>query len=362
MGSLRFLFTLTIILGHIYSIFGFRYHELLSSPIAFESFFVLSGFSITLVLGEKYRSADQNFFRRRFIRIFPMYWLVLISTLLFSAISFFLFEDPSLLRSFVAHWQDLDFGPKLWIVFTNLFIVGQEAFYFFKFNYINGGWERSLKFIDGNPPIHTFLFVSQAWAISYMIYFYLLAGWFNRLQSRWLMLMAVISLGARFYAYSQGYQFDPWLYRFFPFEFFFFMAGMLSCRLYFRYREHQWFRQLGFPSWIILVGASLLYDAWKTDYLMKQWLFYFLLIIALPAAFNALKKFKVDRLLGDLAYPMYISNFLIINVLMLTEYRQEAVLMISIILLTLLFSVFLLKGFQEPLERWFDSKRNSHAS
>lgn len=362
MGSLRFLFTLTIILGHIYSIFGFRYHELLSSPIAFESFFVLSGFSITLVLGEKYGVEKQEFFRRRLIRIFPMYWLILLLTLCFSSLSLYCFDKPSLLMSFVDHWVDLNPGPKLWIVFTNVFIAGQEAFYFFKFNFNTGGWERSVKFIDGDPAVHTFLFVSQAWAISYMIYFYLLAGWLNRLRSRWLILIALTSLSSRFFAYSKGYQFDPWLYRFFPFELFFFMAGMLSCRMYFRFRDHELFKRTGLLLWVILILASLFYDAWKTDYLIKQWLFYALLIVALPAAFNALKKYRTDRLLGDLAYPMYISNFLIINMLMLTDQRQHSVLMISIVFFTLLFSLILQKGFQEPLERWLDSKRNTHAS
>src|SRR5579863_1705262 len=102
MGTLRFIFAITILLGHIYSIFGFRYHELLTSPIAFESFFLLSGFYMTMVWSYEYSRVDggfKKFLLKRVFRIFPLYWLILLTSVIISLSLYVTVNNALLLQS-----------------------------------------------------------------------------------------------------------------------------------------------------------------------------------------------------------------------------------------------------------------------
>lgn len=356
MGTLRFTFTLTILLGHIYSIFGFRFHELLSSPIAFESFFLLSGFYMAMVWQHDYSKIPRGFKKfltRRVLRVFPLYWLVLLITILASLITYNYIHDPLLLKSIFEEWQHLQWHVKLYVIFSNLFIFGQELFFFIKVNFQTGGFEWSQKFIDGNPPLHFFLLVSQAWAISYILYFYLLLPVLNRFNNSILCGIAALSITARFLWYSMGHQEEPWLYRFFPFEFAFFLAGMLSFRMYDKWKGkmQKWKPAILF-LFVLFWGATCFYDCWHTNYLKKQWLYYVMLTAFMPLFFYLFKENKADNYLGQLAFPLYIVNFLIIHIVKLWNVNSPLLLMILIIGCTVAVSVVLVEFILEPLNKF----------
>jgi peptidoglycan/LPS O-acetylase OafA/YrhL len=356
MGTLRFTFTLTILLGHIYSIFGFRYHELLSSPIAFESFFLLSGFYMAMVWHYDYNKAPngfKKFLTKRVLRIFPLYWLVLLVTICISLITYATINNPLLLKSIFEEWNHLKWQVKLYVLFSNLFIFGQEAFYFVKINFNTGTFEWSHKFIDGNPPLHFFLLISQAWAISYILYFYLLLPVLSRFTSLILFGVMVLSLAARFTWYGMGHQEEPWLYRFFPFEFAFFLSGMLSFRIYNRWKETiKLWRGAILLLFLIFFLTTCLYDLWPIDYLKKQWLYYGMLTVFMPLFFSLTKNNKADNYLGELAYPMYIANFILIHLIKLCGFSNPLVLLLLIIGATLALSILLVQFILEPLNRF----------
>jgi peptidoglycan/LPS O-acetylase OafA/YrhL len=82
MGLLRFILAIGVVFSHTGMAWGFT---TLGGSIAVQAFYIISGFYIALILNEKY--IDQNnsyklFITNRFLRIYPIYWLVLLLTVL----------------------------------------------------------------------------------------------------------------------------------------------------------------------------------------------------------------------------------------------------------------------------------------
>ncbi|GIV34466.1 MAG: hypothetical protein KatS3mg031_2001 [Chitinophagales bacterium] len=356
MGTLRFIYVITFLLGHIYSMFGFRYHELASSPIAYESFFMLSGFFITLVWEKEYGVAEKGYLKfllRRILRIMPVYWLVLILSIVISFISWRLFQEPLLLQSYLQHWDDLNWNVKAYLIFANLFILGQEALFYVKIDYTSGCFQWSQQFIDGDPPLHTFLFVSQAWMISFIFYFYLIAPLLCRLKSHWLVLLSAVLIAARFIGYRMGYDYEPWVYHFYPFEFVFFLFGMLSSRIYLRYTEvFARYKKPGFVLFVFIAVLTCMLDAISLPAFTIQRAYYTLLFFTMPIILEATSGNKWDSYLGQLTYPLYISNFIVIKIIETQHIENRAVLMISFFAASILLSMFLLKYFNQPIDRY----------
>jgi len=350
----------TIILGHIYSIFGFRYYEFLSSPIAFESFFILSGFYMAMVWQNDYSRMPggfKKFLYKRVFRIFPLYWLVLVTSVVISLITYFTSNNPLLLGPLFSHWAQLNWSVRFYVFFSNIFIFGQEAIFFLKINFDTGAFEWGRKFIDGDPPLHFFLLISQAWAISYILYFYLLLPLLNRFSSMAIFILMALLVAARFIWYHIGHEVEPWLYRFYPFEFAFFLGGMLSARAYDKWKARlEQKKPICFLSFIAFFALTCLYDLWYGEYLMKQWIYYALLCVLMPLFFALTKDNRADNYLGQLAYPAYICNFIIIHLIKMSGIENPGILMALVLGITLLVSILLVKYIVVPLNKFTLSK------
>lgn len=77
MGLLRLLLAFAVVIGHSAPIPGL---PLLGAGLAVKVFFVVSGFYMALILSEKYEAKPRGrwlFYSNRFLRIFPLYWVVL---------------------------------------------------------------------------------------------------------------------------------------------------------------------------------------------------------------------------------------------------------------------------------------------
>ncbi len=84
MGLLRLLLAISVVLAHLQFIFGY---SLIGTRPAVQSFFIISGFYMSLILTEKYVGKKGSYFlfiSNRFLRIFPIYWLTLILTITIS--------------------------------------------------------------------------------------------------------------------------------------------------------------------------------------------------------------------------------------------------------------------------------------
>jgi peptidoglycan/LPS O-acetylase OafA/YrhL len=75
MGSLRLILALSVFLAHTGSLFGVF---LVGPSVAVQSFFLISGFYMALVLNEKYKGSGSYylFITNRLLRLLP-YWVVL---------------------------------------------------------------------------------------------------------------------------------------------------------------------------------------------------------------------------------------------------------------------------------------------
>jgi len=77
MGTLRLLLAFAVVIGHSAPIPGL---PLLGAGLAVKVFFVVSGLYMALILSEKYEAQPHGrwlFYSNRFLRIFPLYWVVL---------------------------------------------------------------------------------------------------------------------------------------------------------------------------------------------------------------------------------------------------------------------------------------------
>src|SRR5687767_10319648 len=86
MGIIRFLLAASVVLAHAGPISGFT---LVDSDVAVKAFYIISGFYMALILNEKYIDSNNSyslFITNRFLRIYPLYWIVLLLTILFSII------------------------------------------------------------------------------------------------------------------------------------------------------------------------------------------------------------------------------------------------------------------------------------
>jgi peptidoglycan/LPS O-acetylase OafA/YrhL len=72
--SNRTLLAIAVVLNLVPQYLGIH---LIHGPLAVEGFFVISGFYMALILSERYDGRVGNFYQARALRIFPMYWAVL---------------------------------------------------------------------------------------------------------------------------------------------------------------------------------------------------------------------------------------------------------------------------------------------
>lgn len=92
MGLLRLYYALCVLLGHI----GINY---LVSPIyAVQGFYIISGFYISMILNERYNTpiANITYYKKRFLRLMPTYWMVAFLSLLI-ALCYFYHHDSNIL-------------------------------------------------------------------------------------------------------------------------------------------------------------------------------------------------------------------------------------------------------------------------
>ena len=265
MGILRFLLAASVFIAHTNPIFHI---SLVGGVMAVEGFYIISGFYMAMVLTEKYTS-KKDFYWNRFLRIYPTYFII-------ALIAFCLKPDI---------WSSLDIQSKLLIIPPNLFIVGLDSLYFMAVQY---GAALSI----GNA--HQFSLLPTAWTLAVEIWFYLLAPFIVHKSSKFIIGVIIAGLVLRLLFVYVGLSQDPWNYRYFPLELPFFLFGVMS----YRYSSF-------FPKWTIVLFPVLILSM-----IFPSYLFIALLPFCIPAIFRYSKSWKVDKYMGDLTYPFYLSHTL----------------------------------------------------
>jgi peptidoglycan/LPS O-acetylase OafA/YrhL len=203
----------------------------------------------------------------------------------------------------------------LFFILTNIVIFGQDIVTF-------------LPSIN-HAPASNYLLLHQAWSLSLELVFYLLVPFLVR-RSTWILVMIMAaSLLLRAYLVSKGLSEDPWSYRFFPIELVFFVLGIIS---------HRHIPNGGLIPWIACIAGVCFFP----NILLLP-----LVALCLPSAFMVTRNWRLDRLLGDLSYPLYLSHLLFL------EWNQTWHLPLSLLfLLVIAVSVLLVLYVDRPIARW----------
>ncbi len=317
MGIVRLYLALAVLAAHAQ--WNLPVHD---ARQAVQIFFLISGFYMALVLSTRYASRRQ-FYLSRFLRIYPVYWAVLIGVALWCAAAGLHFHRWLELAPFRYHPFDQNGGAGFWMAaISNLTLFGQDWVLFLQHDV-----GQSLRFAVhanlGRTPLFVYEVFPQCWSVGLELTFYLLAPWLNRLKSRWLLLLVLATFAARFAAFRAGLRFDPWAYQFFPFELGLFVLGMLGYRFYVRAlaeRHAPAWSRLGSAAAMTCVLLALVAQAAATRFLGRWlgvhpalYLSYALWPSALAVLFWLFGKSRADRFLGELSFPVYLVHLAVLD-------------------------------------------------
>jgi peptidoglycan/LPS O-acetylase OafA/YrhL len=315
MGLIRFLLAISVLIAHSHPIFGLK---LLGGDRAVQAFYIISGFYMAFILNEKYIGKNGSyklFITNRLLRLYPVYWIVLVLSIMVAAATFFHTNgaDFGKLQPYSAYATSMDPISLAFLVFTNLFMVFQDTIMFLGLDVTTGHLFMTSNFRLTDPPLYSFLLVPQAWTIGLEIVFYLIVPYLARKKWWVIGILMAISILLRILLYQNGLKNDPWNYRFFPTELAFFLLGVLSYFFYTKIRTKDTKRIYLYTVFGLIVCLSLLFDLISLH--GKSYLYLVLFSVCIPFIFKLSKKWTFDRYLGELSYPIYISHLLVQTVL-----------------------------------------------
>jgi peptidoglycan/LPS O-acetylase OafA/YrhL len=330
MGSLRLFLALAVALSH------FKIPlEVPTSDVAVQCFFVVSGFYMALVLNEKYPpSSYWLFISNRVLRLWPTYLMVLVASF-----------------GVARNWwpiASLDFGGIAYFLASQIFVVGQETYFFLFVDH--DALRFSLHAAASPGVLYKFAPAPQAWTLALEIYFYLLAPFIVRRGPAVIGAVIAASLLLRFtLLWGFGFNGDPWTYRFFPSELALFLAGSLGYHAYTSRNEVERKRvNAGLLVLTIPLLAMLACSQWNGISRLLSLTILGAVIIGVPRLFDLSRNIAWDRYLGELSYPLYICHFLV-GWIMLPGTVTGAYVSLALSLVT---SIALYRWVECPIDLW----------
>jgi peptidoglycan/LPS O-acetylase OafA/YrhL len=314
--------------------------------------YVISGFLISYILQNTAAYGNvYNFYLNRFLRIYPMYWVVALLTLMAYLLAFTLGIDQKLQNFFT-----LPVAAQLTLMTTNIVLFGQDAIMFLGLR--GHALAFYMDFRSSSPQLWTFLLVPQAWSLGVELTFYLFAPFI--LGNRTLLYACLaLSLLARGAAMVSGFGLsDPWSYRFFPFELSLFLLGALAHQILLPRVE----RLCGIVprlenfAVVALVLIIVAFPLAGESYLLKKSILLLVFVLMLPFLFVFQRRNHWDRTIGELSYPIYICHWLMILVIkygtkMIHVEQPPPLSTLSVIVLSVIFSAGLNTFVAEPVDR-----------
>jgi peptidoglycan/LPS O-acetylase OafA/YrhL len=246
-----------------------------------------------------------------------------LSLAFYAAASFYLHHPADRLVLWQTAWRHGQIWGLFFVSLCQLTVVGMDAVCVFVYNIAQGihlpGADTAAASVawlptagadpSGIVPAWRFMFVPQSWAISIELLFYLVVPWLISWRTRNLVLLGSLSLASylanRLFVYPALS--DLLGYFFFPFHLFLFILGMLA----WRYSE-VFLAHVPRPLKIALVAA--MFGALAVSQFLsvapRNIVCIALMALSLPIFFNWTKDSRLQRWLGDLAYPIYVCHIL----------------------------------------------------
>ena len=351
MGILRLLFALSVVFAHLDLKF------LLGGRIAVELFFITSGYLIAGIIRSKKYSSRKNFILSRLMRIYPLYFITLITTLL---VNFTIGnQDISEIYKYL-----LDNGNYFLItlsILVNFLILGQDLLFYI--TYSPKFFSFTSNYSEHYPYLNKVLIVPQGWTLSLELYFYFIYSLLQKYKKS-LIFIFITSLLLRLYFFqiSLGTQ-EPWDYRFFPLEVNFFLLGVSVFALVCKFNhllDLKSIKLLQKILYLLFIGLIVCKSLIDLPPLISTILYVSLYLIVLPISAEINLNSKIYNYLGQLSYPIYIVHILVIQIFTywsgdLQEYQST---IIQLFLIIMLVGSLILKFIVNPIEKY--RKRFAH--
>ncbi|MBI3510809.1 MAG: acyltransferase [Bacteroidetes bacterium] len=312
MGVIRTLLALAVVLYHSYGI-GKHDNYMTGGMVSVETFYIISGFYMAMILNEKYRTGSYRLFiTNRFLRIFPLYWACLLLVLAVCILGKIFYNDSFYLWYWTSQWSHLAWSSIILMILANIFLFGSDWLLFTGVKKETGTLAFTTTPYNSNPLSGQYLLIPQIWSVGIEFSFYLFAPFLVR--TKWFLqfLLVLAALTLRYFLYAKNLNYDPWTYRFFPNEIAFFLAGSLAYKASVLLKEKKISSGIGFAGWLIILFCIIYYPHFSFIPLEKRcWYFYSLFLILLPFIFIYSKSFSIDRFIGELSFPIYVCHHVI---------------------------------------------------
>jgi len=300
MGYVRFLLASSVLLVHFnapVALSGF------GGANSVEAFYFISGFLIATILTKKY-SRYRDFYINRFLRIFPMYWIVLVSSFLLVIF----FSRKNVFYTNASH-VNLDLIQTAFLSLSNVFILGSDLLVFLNVDSVgNIGF---VGFKNSQVTETGFLLVSPIWSVSLELFFYLIAPLIMKRSNRIIILITLSLLFVRFASYLSGINDDPWTYRFFPFELPIFLLGVIVFRfsdsIQRRFRENKIIKFIVHPLFFTFTFFAFGFYRSQVSSPRPLELFALLLLVGFVLIFSNNNEWSNS--IGRFSYPIYIVHY-----------------------------------------------------
>lgn len=344
MGIIRCLLALSVAIDHFGAVFGWRMGP---GSVEVEAFFIISGFYMFFVLHKKYYAVGiQKFYTARYMRLLPTYLVVLAMSFSFGVLT-----DKS-------HRFGLPFSEQLsllsgadalfyaYIIFSNVTMFALDWVVLLGFDGTSA--YLTTEFMKSPILVYKFIWIPQAWSIGLELMFYLMAPFLLKTEKR-IVLAAVISI-----AFLQGIKFlelpiDPFMHRFLPSILF--LLGSISCKVWVteQVQKQRQVKYLGLLALIILAGFLILWTKVPLSEPQKSIVFPCLVAIFVGPIFVLTRYSRIDSLLGEFSYPIYIAHLFAFTIADTTHFgakNEMALLITGAMALALVFLV------ERPTGRW----------
>jgi peptidoglycan/LPS O-acetylase OafA/YrhL len=356
-GLFRFLLALSVVLWHTET-----EYMLLNGGIAVIAFYCISGFYMTLVLNNKYLISPNGiklFYLNRLLRLYPVYlvWLFFVAAWLLMINQENILTGPA----------NLPLHTRILLIFSNLSFIGIDFWKGIAKHQQLHGASSIITFLQSlfgsNAFTGEYIIIGPAWTLGVELLFYAVAP-FIVVSPRRTMLFFALSLIVRIILsfFPVALPCDPWGYRFLPSVLVFFLMGSFSYRLYVRVQSVKWGKSVGYACIttfvLILVVSSYLYKIlfdvnYKSNYDHPiLWVFYICFAMTLPFVFLATKNIKLDYMLGELSYPMYIIHTSVIKAIKGWGYNKNLNYSFFIIAMTIIISIMMVAFIERPMDKF----------
>lgn len=337
MGVLRLYLAACVIAAHSEQVFPWSVH---GGEAAVGFFFVISGFYMQLILSTDRYTGVLQFYKSRLLRIYLPYLVCLVLCMLAGLLSWGFCGNALSVQQCIelARSGNGTDGTQWMVMLTNVTIFLQDAVMFLGRD--SAGSACLTKGVASGPQeFYNLLVIPQAWSIAVELQFYLLSPWLiRRLSTPRLLTVIMLLTGLRTAtAVVMKLDFDPWTYRFAPFELVKFLAGIVSCRLLWQSPKGRriceaacsWLQRASggfkYPISVLVVllamrlhlgTGSLVHRATViAGPVFKEPLQ--LLVVAtaavlVPLCFCLTLSLRVDRRIGELSFPVYLLHLTVV--------------------------------------------------